>query len=758
MLKGAKRLYDMGLAVHWIKPKSKAPVKAGWSGPKRDDWDQLRKGYRPEYGLGVRMGQASNLGDGFLANIDVDIKSAEPRHRREALAFLKSRFKGLTQAPVVKTGYGLRYFVKTTEPVVSRKLCSSAETVVVYMPTAEANKQQIRAVAMGVITQAQLDDGYRVRPAWEVEFMSIGKQVVLPPSIHPDTGEPYRWLRPLNDTQTLPLVRDSGGGKGQIPPKDGKGAGGAVRGFRPVAVDLVGSALSDRVIEMLLTGKEVSDRSAACYSVALAMTRAKFTDLQIMSVLTDPDTFLGETAYDHRSTRDRAVAAAWVRDYCIRKARTETDAAKAFQEAAVVTLAPLTEKAAEAQKVELVGATDWRHQLTRSGAGDGPPKPSLENTVLVLTNAVAPDVIRRDTFASRDAYHRKTPWGGKRGAAITDDDVVKIKYWLAQKWRFEPSTGTVFDAITAIATQNAYHPIRDGLKALPAWDCVPRIDGWLKAHFKAKGPDEYLAQVFRKWLVASVARTFEPGLKFDWMPIFEGKQGTGKSTFGAILFGQSYFADWLPNLADKDAALGLQGKCCVEFGELDHLRRNEVETIKAFVTRQVDNVRPPYGRRSVELYRQCVFFGTTNKEFYLKDDTGNRRFNPVQVGRLNFDALYRDREQIWAEALFVYRCELESSLYLDNGAEKFAKQIQKEKVAPDETDFMVESIRKYFEAPPSGGVDPGKFKVVNLFDTMGPLGKWRETAINIQFAARALRVVGARRRKVKGLHYWEIAD
>ncbi len=751
ILKEAQRLYDLGWAVHWIKPNSKAPVKAGWSGPQRDSMDDLLLTYREGYGLGVRMGESSRLADGsgYLANIDIDIKSSDTRHKKEALGKLNELFpEAYKSAPVVKTGYGYRFFVKTETPVKSGKITASNETCRVRMPTAPVSAQQRK-----LLTPEELKAGWRVRPAWELDFMSAGRQVVLPPSIHPETGKPYVWLTP--EDREIPLVEWAGFN----PVKTGLEAVNG--GFKPVNVDLVSSSLPDRIVDMILSGDGVEDRSAALLPVAIAMLRARFSEDEILSVLTDKDTFLGETAYEHAKTRDRARAAEWVRKYTLVKAREEVDAARAFADEVEVSPVLADEGAVKKQTAELVALTDWRLRIQRTGKdGDGPPKQTLENTVLILQNAVAFDVFKRDLFANRDAYTLDTPWGGKAGAALTDDDAIRIKHWLAVNYRFEPSIGTVYEAMTVISLENGFHPIRDELRALPLWDGVPRIDTWLTKYFGAHGPKEYLAQVFRKWLVASVARIYEPGLKFDWMPILEGGQGTGKSSFGAILFGQKYFADWLPELSDKDAALGLQGKRCIEFGELDSLRRNEVETIKAFVTRQVDNVRPPYGRRSVEIYRQVVFFGTTNKEEYLIDETGNRRFNPMRVGMLDFDALARDREQLWAEALFVYQNGLETTLYLEGEANTFAEQIQNEKMVSDESTFMAEQLAKCKagKGPESIGeaFNFGKFRLINLFEEgTGPLRKWQETGRNIKFAAKALKSVGAEKWKSDGNIWWK---
>lgn len=754
MLKEAKRLYNLGWACHWIKPKSKAPVKAGWSGPTRDEWDLLEREYVEGYGLGVRLGESSKIGEYFLANIDVDIKGDDKRYTEEALNVVRNLFPTIYEAPLVKTGYGFRYFVLTKAPMPSGKLASSPDTVVVHMPTAEVNRQQERAVREGLLTSIQLNDGYRVRKAWEIEFMSSGKQVVLPPSIHPDTKKRYKWIRPVTE-QTLPLVDPKA--IGGIHGKSSAKTKGLV--FEPVPVALA-PRLPTELIDMILMGDGVEDRSAACFKVAMAMCRAQFTDDEILTVLTDQTTFLGETAYDHRRTESRSAAAAWVRDYCVRKAREETSAAKVFESEIEVEI-ELGDVEAIAQTVELVGERHWQDAIKRSGKeGNGTPKATLENTVLILENHVNPAVFRRDTFASKDFYGVDTPWGGKAGASITDEDAVKIIHWLGKKYHFEPPIGTTINAMVLIATKNEFHPIREELNALEPWDGVGRLDTWLRLNFEAKGPSEYLAQVFRKWMVASVARIFEPGFKFDWMPIFQGAQGTGKSSFGKILFGESYFVDWLPVLSDKDAAFGLRGIRCMEFGELASLRKNELDTTKAFITRTIDRVRPVYGRLWVDLPRQCVFFGTTNMDTYLKDDSGNRRFNPVEVGWLDFDALARDRAQLWAEALFIYRNGLESSLYLDNGADAFATKIQSEKMVEDESVFMAEDILNYIKAeaqkPFKDRFDFSRFRLMDLFTGMGPLQKYPGNGRSIQFASKALKSVGGQNWKSDGTKVWKI--
>ncbi|MCX7345494.1 MAG: hypothetical protein NTU78_07125 [Alphaproteobacteria bacterium] len=122
-----------------------------------------------------------------------------------------------------------------------------------------------------------------------------------------------------------------------------------------------------------------------------------------------------------------------------------------------------------------------------------------------------------------------------------------------------------------------------------------------------------------------------------------------------MLAGEHWFTDELPELGSKDAALHMQGVWIVEIAELDAIGRAEVSRIKAFLTRTTDRFRPPYGRYTIEVPRQCVFAGTVNPDTYLRDETGNRRFWPLRCGAIDIPALARDRDQIWAEAVHRFK-------------------------------------------------------------------------------------------------------
>jgi predicted P-loop ATPase len=217
-------------------------------------------------------------------------------------------------------------------------------------------------------------------------------------------------------------------------------------------------------------------------------------------------------------------------------------------------------------------------------------------------------------------------------------------------------------AVQAVAREHSFHPIRAYLDSLK-WDGVKRIDDWLTL-FLGADPSAFVRAVGAKFLIGGVARVYRPGVKNDTCPILEGPQGALKSTALRALAGDDFFTDDIAELGSKDAVMQTRGVWIIELGELDAMTRGELSRVKAFMSRQVDRIRPPYGRRVIEAPRECVFAGTVNKDTYLKDETGGRRFWPVKCGVIQIDELRRDRDQLWAEARERFRAR--DTWWLDN--------------------------------------------------------------------------------------------
>ena len=256
---------------------------------------------------------------------------------------------------------------------------------------------------------------------------------------------------------------------------------------------------------------------------------------------------------------------------------------------------------------------------------------------------------------------------------------------------------TAGQAVQSVAREHPFHPIRDYLNSL-TWDGTGRISDWLTLYLGAE-PSDLARAIGAKWLIGAVARVFQPGRKNDTCLILEGQQGTLKSTALRTL-ASPWFADEIADLGSKDAALQLQGMWLIELAELDAMSRSEVARVKAFMSRQTDRFRPPFGRRPIEVPRGCVFAGTTNHGTYLKDETGARRFWPVLCGRINIDDLGRDRDQLWAEAVHRY-CAGENWWLDDKTLVEAAADEQQQRYEGDPWD---EKIMKWCEGRESVSV------------------------------------------------------
>lgn len=319
---------------------------------------------------------------------------------------------------------------------------------------------------------------------------------------------------------------------------------------------------------------------------------------------------------------------------------------------------------------------NWISKLQLSPTTGAPAK-TTDNVIVILENdPLLKNKLAFDEFANRGLVLGSLPWDKRNERRQwTDIDDAGLRHYIERTYNISGKE-RIFDAVALCAHKHTINDVKEYLTALN-WDGVKRLDTLLVDYLGA--PDsEYTRAVIRKSLTAAVARAMVPGTKYDYMPIFAGPQGIGKSTFLRLL-GKRWYSDSLTTFEGKEASEMIQGVWVNELGELNGLSRSETNAVKQFLSRTEDIFREPYGRRTSCYPRRCVFFGTTNDTEFLKDKTGNRRFWPVDVGvslpsKSVFTELEDEVEQIWAEAYCSW--QLGERLYLTGLAEQQSKEQQ----------------------------------------------------------------------------------
>lgn len=289
-------------------------------------------------------------------------------------------------------------------------------------------------------------------------------------------------------------------------------------------------------------------------------------------------------------------------------------------------------------------------------------------------------------------FVREPPWdddyaGANRSLprAVEEEDLTRVRTWFERTQGLSLGKDLANDALACAAKQNPVDEVRDYFEHLE-WDRTFRLDTWLTVYLGAEDTP-FAREVGAAWLVSAAARTFDPGCKVDHVLVLEGPQGAGKSSAFEVLAGRN-FTDGLHDLKSKDAAMELRGMLIVELSELEALKRSDIATIKAFLTRRCDRYRAPYERRVGEHPRRCIFGGSVNDATYLVDGTGNRRFWPVKCGTIDIAALERDRDQLWGEAVERFRCG--EQWWLSPGVEGAAFEAQEGRRAADPWEQPVE--------------------------------------------------------------------
>ena len=514
-----------------------------------------------------------------------------------------------------------------------RKIVDEFET---FYGVRLADYPRVRTGSDGLHAYGRIPMGMRLRNAIDelpgIEFKALGRQVVTPGSIHP-CGEYYEWLdgpelkdMPEWPAELLDAIKRPeavAGAQEEISLAEAEGLLGALdpRDFQD----------HDRWLELMMAFHSATGGAAEA--------REYFAEWSTSDPdYTDHGPIIRER-WDTLRAREDGVTIGTLYHRVVEKHGRVPP--------------PPPEVAFSALKPETPGlAYIPQFQLNKQ---DGKPKRSRKNTQEALT-ALGVDLdFGYDEFKNRIVMRGSCECLKAFGGIghVWDDDVAHaLKSVLLSEMELDVTLDMVRGEVRAVALQNRFNELLEYFDCL-RWDGQPRIDHWLSTY--AGTPDNaYTRAVGRILLLGAVGRAYHPGIKFDTTVIFEGRQGVGKSRLLRILGGQ-WTLEGLSAKLDKDDVLRMQGHLIVELGEITALRNSELNDLKHFLSTEEDCVRPPYGQEPKVFPRRQIFVGTTNDSAYLKDMTGNRRFLPVEVLRVDHHAVEADRDLIWAEAIHEWR-------------------------------------------------------------------------------------------------------
>lgn len=723
-------LVTAGFALHWLHDRTKRPIGADWSQKPRNSLESLRRSYVDGRNVGVRLGEPSKIGTEFLYLIDLDIR--EDRFADDAMAKLAEIMPESASLPTVQSGSGglSRHFYFLCSGRFPSKKVAHSDT---FFHDSEGKKHW----------------------SWEIELFGTGKQAVIPPSIHPDTGQPYRWLRefdlddlemglgpsidPSRVAQWVPEQREAA-------PQDEDDLIGFVRN-QPLDIteDEVKSTLAalpladwcedrDGWLQVGMALHHQFEGSDEGFKVWCEFSKQsdKFNERDQKVVWRS---FKGKPESIRFPTLIKAANVA--------RAEEEWDEGDdGFDEDDDEDLIGTpTDGAPAAQNDD-----QWIKLIDRNQ--EGAIKPTLHNVSLIVANdSRTKGLVGLNEFTQEICQIGKPGtkvWKRKRdkpakqlaGPIWQLEDPVNGNLWSktqdnALRALIEAPTGQggygikVADrdlqgGIDLAASENAFHPVRNFLSGLK-WDGKTRAER-LFCDYLGSPNTPYIRQVARTMLVAAVTRVFEPGHKFDFAVILEGSQGKRKSTFiETLAVNPAWFSELHTDFSDDKACVeAMQGSWIMEIPELSGFSRADRNRIKAFISTKADKVRLAYERRAAVFKRQCVFIGSTNDREYLRDDTGGRRFWPVEtfVETIDTVRLAESMPQIWAEAVVLYH-EMRAAqpkgnlpLYLsDAEASADALELQESRRIETADDAMLGQLLGWLDQPVAGDFDDAEPKL-----------------------------------------------
>lgn len=788
LLDTIKPFVDAGFGIHWLHPREKRPIGDNWQERPVASFDTLKRRMVPDCNVGVRLGEFSRVEGGFLYVLDVDIRKVETA--AAAWAKLASLFPGvaLKTLPTVISGSGGEsrhiYFI-SDRPFRSSKLAKSEAWTMVFDPKKGRDVK---------------------KHDWEIELFGAPKQVAMPPSIHPDSGKPYRWEREFDlfelELGCGPTISGdavaAAGANDEVDDdfeSNGDRLGITHDEAREILEDIpfdewcedrdgwfrVGMALKHEFgedgyelwVEYSVQSTKFDEREQkavwksfkgktkrACRMATLLAAANAVRLKREIDGLDDLDDGDDEDDFGDLLTSDSSTPKPVANDDWDGGELTEDE--KKLPWTSLLGLDAKGEKiATNLHNMELIVKNDPRvaglpqmNLFTRETVQRTQPgvkQKKRANAAKETRQLTGPVWDVRDTlngeiwstardYAIRSILEAPQTQGGY-GIKVTDRDLK--------------------GATVLAAWENCFHPVREYLDGL-TWDGTDRIEQLFVKYLGCED-SAYTREVGRLMMIAGVARVFEPGCKWDYAVILEGLQGAGKSTFIRVL-GKQWFSELDGDFHNgKEMVEKMQGSWIVEIPELSGFSKADVQSIKAFISRQTDKVRLAYEARAEDFPRQCILIGSTNDKEYLRDATGGRRFFPMECRVKSIDnvGLRRDVDHLWAEAVHKYREMREATpmgqgdlpLYMLNAnAVEEAARLQESRRVESADDALAGQIAAWLSAPVQTGsidddMDDGKPRyrtetcLIEIWcDCLGNERK-NYGQVNAQMIGRAMRLI-----------------
>jgi len=374
---------------------------------------------------------------------------------------------------------------------------------------------------------------------------------------------------------------------------------------------------------------------------------------------------------------------------------------------------------------------------------NGKPCSTIDNAAIVFReDPVFSGNLKVNLFRDRVELTGTMPWN-RTSVDVNEMDDINIRYYMERNYQMV-NDKKIREGMRIVASENSYHPVRDYFNSL-VWDGKERIRYALH-HFLGAPVDEFTYEFMKLFLLGTISRVFLPGCKFDYMLCLVGGQGAGKSSFARFLAcKEEWFCDDIKRLDDEKVYEHLAGHLILEIAEMLALNNTKCnEAAKAFLSRQNDNYRLPYGVWAEDRPRQCVFIGTSNIVHFLPNDrSGNRRYLPVMcnLDEAEVHILENEEEsreyitQLWAEAMELYRSG-KFEMKLPKAIERRLAEYQEPFMQEDTWADLIKSFLEdytgdivctrmlYREALDMYGM-PNKIETAQIMEIMSRLPGWK---------------------------------